>query len=101
MTSVDPSIHSQPHPMAGKTLKIKYGPLAGREFVVEDWWDRLTGNSWLSMTGNPACFAYAFRVSKQIYFVPDDDEVVYGKIGVLGHIVHETEINHGGYDVKV
>lgn len=62
------------------------------QFVVEDWWDHLTGRSWEDMaaTGNPACRNYGMRQG-----LPSDGEVVYGKIGHLGYLVHQSEIVAG------
>jgi len=88
--------HKEPHPMAGKTVRIKkeakhfqVPDFGGSEFVVEDWWDRVSGQSWMVCDGNPACMVYAMRSAGQ---TPIDNEVVYGKIGLLGHLVHTQEI---------
>lgn len=88
-------MHDQPHPLAGSTLKVRTpdhfqlgeGPHA---FELEDWWDRLTGGSWMSAEGNPAALVYAMRSGMS--GLPIDDEVVYGKIGPFGHLVHVSEI---------
>jgi len=63
------------------------------EFLVEDWWDRVSGSSWAFAQGNPACLVYAMRTGFSEVPVPDDDEVLYGhtKNG-LGHLVHISEI---------
>lgn len=79
------TIHSTPNPLAGKAVIISAGVLAGRQFVVEDWWDRIVGRSWMTCDGNPACLAYAMRED-----TPIDDEVVYGKIGGAGFLVHAS-----------
>ena len=42
--------------------------------------------------GNPACLVYAMRSATQDQDIPLDDEVLYGKIGSLGHLVHISEI---------
>lgn len=91
--------HSNRHPLAGNmvTVKMQNG-LSGKdvspvtyEFWLEDWWDRLTGSSWKHAVGNPAALKYAMRSG--FTGLPTDDEVVYGKIGGLGHLVHASEIN--------
>ena len=92
--------HGKPHPLAGKTVTIANGvtdPIqgavkAGAEYRVEDWWDRLVGRSWQDMAGNPAVFQYERRIGLRSD-VPMDDEVIYGKIGDLGHLVHVSEID--------
>jgi len=93
-------MHTESHPMAGQTVTIKpeithpqQSEFGGMEFRVEDWWDRLTGKSWMVSDGNPACLIYAMRTGFAKYHVPTDDEVVYGKgPGGLGHLVHVTEL---------
>lgn len=70
--------------MAGQRMLIAKGPNAGREFLIEDWWDRVAGKSWMHCDGNPACLTYAITLPVP----PLDDEVVYGKIGAFGVLVH-------------
>jgi len=83
-------IHTSPSALAGLTVRIaknaaRYG---GSEYRVEDWWDRVSGGSWKDAYGNPACLQYAARSIG----LPFDDEVLYGKIGPFGHLIHITEI---------
>jgi hypothetical protein len=80
-------IHDAPSTLAGKTVRIKE---TGDLYKVEDWWDRIAGKSWGDCDGNPACLAYALRAGG--LGLPPDDEVLYGKIGPLGHLIHMTEI---------
>ena len=40
--------------------------------------------------GNPACIKYAFRSG--FGGLPPDNEVVYGKVGALGYLVHSSEL---------
>lgn len=44
----------------------------------------------MSADGNPACMNYAIRAG--FSDLPTDDEVLYGKIGGFGHLVHISEI---------
>ncbi len=92
-------LHHDQSPLADKTVKIKVGvehpqvsDFAGSDFHVEDWWDRLTGRSWMNANGNPACLVYAMRTGFSSMNIPTDDEVLYGKIGPFGHLVHVLEI---------
>lgn len=93
------AIHEQPHPLAGQVVKISEGvtdPVqsavqGGAEFKIEDWWDRISGRPWGDVRGNPACIHYSMRAAANL--IPPDDEVLYGKIGYLGHLVHVSEIN--------
>ena len=92
-------VFKEPHPLAGKTVRLKCGEpdqdgLNGSEFHVEDWWIRVAGKSWMVCDGNPACLKYAVRSG--FGGLPIDDKVVYGKVGVLGHLVHESEIEGTG-----
>lgn len=91
--------HAQPHTLAGKTVRIKshvnhpqYPTFGGSEFRVEDYWDRVAGKSWTICEGNPACLVYAMRTGMSKAPVPIDDEVLYGKIGNLGSLVHISEL---------
>ena len=91
--------HSEPHPLAGKTVKIKasathrqYPEFGGSDFRLEDWWDRVSGVSWMNANGNPACLIYAMRGADQKPRLPIEDEVVYGKIGGMGSLVHVSEL---------
>ena len=49
-------IHKQPHALAGQTVTIAshVTDIGGQEFVIEDWWDRIAGKSWMWCDGNPA-----------------------------------------------
>lgn len=92
-------IHTESHPLAGQTVKIAEGVadpaqgavIAGALYRIEDWWDRVSGGSWMHARGNPAALHYAMRTGVSIP-VPTDNEVLYGKIGHLGHLVHVSEI---------
>lgn len=91
-------MHNEAHELAGKTVKLKDtipsdpDGLAGQDFRLEDWWDHLTGGSWMFAQGNPACLKYAMRSSLQSPPLPLDDEVVYGKVGAFGHLIHVSEL---------
>jgi len=78
-------IHETASAHAGRT--VMWGE---NEYVVEDWWDRVSGQSWAWAKGNPACIQYAMRTCATR--IPDDDEVLYGKVNGLGHLVHVSEL---------
>ena len=40
--------------------------------------------------GNPACLKYAVRSA--FAMLPTDDNVLYGKVNGLGHLVHISEV---------
>jgi hypothetical protein len=80
--------HSSEHPKAGQMVKIASGEFAGEDYRVEDWWDRVAGKSWMFCDGNPACLDYAMRSHN----LPVDDEVVYGKIGPFGKLIHVSQL---------
>ena len=79
-------------PLAGKTVTIKTGEFANTEYRVEDWWENVTGMSWMDANGNPACLKYAMRTGFSKIPIPTDNEVLYGKIGGLGELIHISEL---------
>ena len=91
-------MHNRPHPLAGRTVRLPdriggsdvHGELAGRNFRIEDWWDHLSGASWREAEGNPAALQYAVRA--MIKGLPANDDVVYGKVGALGYLLHVSEV---------
>lgn len=92
-------MHTESHPLAGQTVVLSNAEdpfgyvVTGAQFRVEDYWDKITGSSWMTAAGNPAAMKYAIRTgSTTSYEVPLDDEVVYGKIGPFGHLVHVSEL---------
>ena len=83
-------IHNDHHPLALHTVTVT---IEGETFPyrVEDYWDRVTGRSWEdSQTSNPAALQYAMRHASSR--LPFDNEVLYGKIGNYGHLVHVSEV---------
>lgn len=86
------------HPLAGQTVKLKKGVtdpaqgmvVGGASYRIEDYWKTLTGGSWMDADGNIAALHYAVR--SVVNNLPMDDNVLYGKIGSLGHLVHVSEI---------
>ncbi len=71
--------------------EILSGSLKGQQIEIEDTWINVSGSSWMFAKGNPACLQYAIRAA--VDKLPSDDNVYYGKINGLGHLVHESEIN--------
>ncbi len=85
-------------PLAGRTVKVHpvvpYENLQeGVEYRVEDWWINVYGKSWTQADGNPAAMIYAIRMAKG--GLPFGDDVLYGKCGYLGYLVHISEIEEG------
>lgn len=82
----------------GQTVLIRDGVtdpaqgavVPGAEYRIEDLWKNVGGKSWMVSDGNPACLDYAFRAAANN--LPIDDDVLYGKIGNHGHLVHVSEI---------
>lgn len=90
-------IHNNPHPLAGRTVRLvlKDGhphipDAANAVFRIEDWCDRVLGGSWMFAAGNPAAMMYGMRSG--LSGAPCDDEVVYGKVGAYGHLIHVSEL---------
>ncbi|MGH3985918.1 MAG: hypothetical protein ACRDTZ_01190 [Pseudonocardiaceae bacterium] len=94
-----PPVHQKPHPLAGQTAVLPDGVgdpvrnmvIAAEEFRVEDYGDRVTGGRWGDAAGNYAAMQYAMRIGLLCDQIPPDN-VVYGKIGAFGHLVHVTEL---------
>ena len=63
---------------------------AGSDYRVEDYWINVSGGSWMDAVGNPAALNYAMRSATA--GLPIDDNVLYGKIGGLGFLIHESEL---------
>lgn len=82
-------------PLAGKTINIKQeaNHIGGQQITIEDYWHLVSGKSWKVSNGNPAAINYSMRTSLAAFKVPLDDEVLYGKIGGLGYLVHVSELN--------
>lgn len=83
--------HTEPHPLSGQTVKIASGEFAGRDYRLEDWWDRLAGKSWMDCDGNRACLEYALRSAGGNN--PFSNEVVYGKIDGAGKLMHVSDLS--------
>ncbi|MEU8264435.1 hypothetical protein AB0C02_27915 [Micromonospora sp. NPDC048999] len=85
----------KPHPLAGQTVTIRADAvdLGGQQYRVEDWWQNVAGISWMDAEGNPAALTYAIRSA--IAGLPTDNEVLYGKVGSFGHLVHVSELETG------
>jgi len=67
--------------------------VAGAQFRVDDYWHNVScGAGWKqsSEAGNPAALNYEVR--RAANGLPLDDEVLYGKIGSFGHLVHVSEV---------
>lgn len=83
-------MHENPHELAGKKADIISGYFAGQTYLVEDWWDRVAGKSWMDCDGNPACLEYAVRSAAEGFGL--SDEVVYGKFGSFGKLIHVSQL---------
>lgn len=90
-------------PRRGETIKVKagvgngfqVGDMSGQDFVVEDWCENVLGCSWMEADRNPATLEYAVRtaINGKHNNVPlFSDDVLYGKIGLLGHLFHINEL---------
>lgn len=83
---------------AGKTVvlndkaqdPVQGAVVPGNVYRIEGYWDVITGGSWMDAHGNPAALQYAMRAG--FASLPIDNNVVYGKIGPFGHLVHVSEL---------
>lgn len=88
----------------GETVKVKNGvgagmqtdDMSGQDFIIEDWCENVLGCSWMDANGNPSAIEYSIRTAFQgkNNNVPlFSNDVLYGKIGGLGHLFHVNELN--------
>lgn len=77
--------------MKGLTKLITSGSLKGQKINIEDTWKNVFGKSWMFSERNPTCLIYAMRSAKDN--LPIDDNVWYGKIDGMSHLVHESEVD--------
>lgn len=84
------SLHKDSYKDAGKVVTIVRGRYKDQNYRIEDYWDKVTGQSWMDADGNPAALNYAVRGATE--GLPIDDEVVYGKMNGLGYLVHVSEL---------
>lgn len=84
---------------AGRTVRLNdkaSDPVLGEVqpgvvFRIEDYWHVVAGATWRDLkNGNPAAWKYSQRVAATD--LPIDEDVVYGKIGSFGHLVHVSEL---------
>lgn len=97
----------EPFKRAGDTIKVKSGvgkglqcgDMSGADFVIEDWCENVLSGSWMYANGNPAALEYAMRTASNgnNNHVPTfSDDVLYGKIGMFGHLFHVNELELEG-----
>lgn len=90
--------HATAHPLAGQTAMVipahavhGHADATPFTFHIEDWNDRVFGQSWQVMQGHPASLGYAMR--GVLGGLALDNEVVYGKDeSGLGHLIHVSEL---------
>lgn len=81
----------------GKGLQC--GDMSGADFVIEDWCENVLGCSWMHAVGNPSALEYAMRtgINGNNNHVPAlSNDVLYGKIGMFGHLFHVNELELEG-----
>lgn len=88
---------------AGQTVKIKQGvginsfqqDMSALDFTVEDWCENVFGCCWGNANGNPTALEYAIRSAfngKNNGVPAFSNDVLYGKVGGLGHLFHINEL---------
>lgn len=101
-------MHTEKHDQAGEVVQVTLkAPILGgtdtglkvMSFRIEDWWDHMTGTSWMESGGNPAALAYAMRsiipAADAATSLPIDDNVIYGHntASNMGHLIHVSELD--------
>lgn len=93
--------HISPIPIAGETIKASanvtvsdpcFEPDVLIRFVVEDWWDRISGYSWYESHGAPEALLYAWRAGST--GLPWDSEVIAVRSVDSGErfLIHMSEV---------
>jgi hypothetical protein len=89
----------EPCPYVGQTLKLRAdaAEIGGQPFEVQDWFDRTAGVTWRKAldAGDPRAIGY--NVRRGLGGLPDDDDVLFGRLDGVGRLVHVSEI--GGQSV--
>lgn len=81
-----------------KYFKGKYGT-SNPVIKIENEDINVFNGGWMWQKGNPVCLIYAMRSACDN--IPDSGKVYYGKIGILGELVNECELQiiaKGGED---
>jgi hypothetical protein len=83
--------HTDKHPLAGQTVRINSVRVAVRnaKFVVGDWFDRVNETTWRETPGPAAQYVRQRKIAKDI---PDDDNVVIGRVDGFEKVIHQSEI---------
>lgn len=92
-------MHAEKSEFADQIITVNFrgngasGTLCGEHQIkVDDWWDHLTGSSWMRADGNFAALMYGLRSG--FSGIPIDDEVLYGHDvnSHRGHLFHLSEV---------
>jgi hypothetical protein len=89
-----------PSPYAGRKVRLKSAAaeLGGHDFQCVDWFantGQLVGWREALEAGDPRAMGYAVR--RGLGGLPEDDEVLFGRVDGMGQLVHVTEIEgHAG-----
>lgn len=99
-------IHDLPSIYAGMTVRVRsdisfyaFPQFATMVVAIQDYYDRVTGNSWTGGKGfsitqlNMPVALYAIR--QRINNLPPDDEVLWGVMNGQNILLHVTEIEIG------
>ncbi|AON97405.1 hypothetical protein SEA_NYCEIRAE_42 [Gordonia phage Nyceirae] len=89
------TIHPEPSALAGRAVVVLAKSIATEVpqpmvFMVEDYWDRVSGGSWQTSVDSPDALAYGLRAG--FADLPLDDEVLYGSIGSTTNLIHVSEV---------
>ena len=83
----------------GKTYRIKSGTFKDSEYWVEDLWNKMPGNgNWIDNIDRIGCLEFAARSAMEGGYNPmENDKIYYGKIGMFGKLIHESQL---GEEIK-
>lgn len=89
--------HRKKSPLAGKTVRLKanarhhlYTEFGGQPIYIINWWDRDKRYSPYAIEWT----VYSARLALcHLFHIPDDSQVLLGKIGDRRHLVHISELD--------
>lgn len=92
-----------PSPYAGRTVRLRAdaAELGGHQFDVTDWYERTgPGLTWRAALENGDPRAQGYAVRRGLGGLPDDDEVLFGRVDGMGQLVHVSEIEGATQPVR-
>ncbi len=87
-------MENKPEIIPGKKYKITDGKFKGETYWVEGLWNKMSGNkNWIEDINRIGCVEFLARSSTEQGYNPmEHDKIYYGKIGMFGKLIHESQL---------